>query len=87
MNLGNPRGKHAGVGQPGGPAVCKTVTSVWEFKSLLPHVKNLDYIEAEYLDAIAVASARGDNDLAQELSVSLKEYRECYKFQCGSIDD
>jgi hypothetical protein len=41
----------------------------------------MDEIEKEYIKAIARASANGDNDIAQDLSVGLKQYRELYKEQ------
>ncbi len=43
--------------------------------------KVLDLIEHELEQAIAIAAGRGDNDLAYEFAVQLKEYRDYYKVE------
>lgn len=43
-----------------------------------PH---LDSVEFDYERAIALAERTGDNDLAAELAVGLKQYRERYQTQ------
>lgn len=42
-------------------------------------MRYLDPVETEYKQAIALATARGDSDLACELTIGLKQYRELYK--------
>lgn len=39
----------------------------------------MDFIEEQYLRAISIAAARGDNDEAQYLAAGLREYRKYYK--------
>lgn len=41
--------------------------------------KVLDSVEYELEQAIHIAAGRGDNDLAYELSVELKNYQKYYK--------
>lgn len=41
--------------------------------------RTLDFVERELERAINIAASHGDNDLAYELSVQLREYRESYK--------
>lgn len=47
----------------------------------------MDGIEAEYLDAIAVAAYYGDNDTALELQIGLSEYHTLYQTDHEVRDD
>lgn len=42
-------------------------------------MKELDEIEKSYIWGIQNAQQQGDNDLARELAVGLRQYREFYK--------
>lgn len=45
----------------------------------MPSRKLLDIVEEELERTIQIAASHGDNDLAYELSVQLKEYRQFYR--------
>ena len=42
-------------------------------------MRYLDPVEMEYKQAIALATAHGDSELAYELAIGLKQYRKLYK--------
>lgn len=45
----------------------------------------MDEVEKVYMAKITRASGEGDNDLAQELTTALREYRQIFK--CEPADD
>lgn len=43
--------------------------------------RTLDFVERELERAIQIAAGHGDDGLAYELSIELKEYRQFYKVE------